>query len=194
MNSPERILEHFGYTDDWLRLGVVTPSELQQQFAEFEASDDKNKEHYRCGAFRAYLDRLDSISDELLRRILGLSDFGSDGCDLKVNRVFDLVHSELLTDAQLQGLIERSEFREHQSFKIAIARLLIRRRLDAGGLTDDIFRDVCELNDATALQQLLDRDDLARDHVGWVAEHGCNKRLRNIAKQMLQSRRFRGGG
>jgi len=51
MNSADAIAKHFGYTDDWLRLGVVTHADLQQQLAEFDTSDDKNTEHYRCRAF-----------------------------------------------------------------------------------------------------------------------------------------------
>ena len=194
MKSTDQLLQHFGYTDDWLHLGVVMPSDLQEQFAEFERSEDKNKEHYRCRAFCRYLERLHSISDELLDRLLHLSDCGSDGCDLTLNRAFDLVLSGLLTNSQLQVLAERPQCEEHRSFAIAIARLLLERRIDAEGLSDSIFREIRNLNDATVLRRLLDRDDITREHVFWVAENGCNKPLRNEAKQMLVSRRFHDGG
>lgn len=194
MNSPDQILKHFGYTENWVRLGIVTPSELQKQITEFDASDDKNKEHYRCRAFLVFLDRVVSIPDELLEGILLLTDSGSDECDLAISRAFDLVDSGLLSDLQLHRLAKHPEYSDHQSFTLTIKRILLRRRLAVEGLTDRIFREVCELNDYGTLQSLLGRDDLDRDHVVWVAQHGCNKRLRNVATQMLQSRRFRNSG
>jgi hypothetical protein len=41
--------------DRWLALGVVTAEQVEEYAATFETSDDKNPEHYRYGAFRAYL-------------------------------------------------------------------------------------------------------------------------------------------
>ena len=194
MKSPESIAEHFGYTADWLRLGIVTEANLRKQFTEFERSEDKNTEHYRCGAFRDFLSRHEAIPDETLRELLALSDGGHDGCDLTLNRAFDLVRSNLLTSSQLQWLRERSSLNQHSSFGLAIDRIVLNRRLTSDGLTDLIFHDICMLNDAATIRRLLDRDDLTRNHLAWLAEHGCNKSLRNVATQLLNSRRFRDGG
>lgn len=146
MTSPESIAEHFGYTDDWLRLGVVTQADLRRQFAALEKSEDKNTEHYRCAAFRDYLNRIDGISDEMLHDLLALTDSGRDGCDLTVNRAFDLVHSDLLTDSQLHLLRERPGLNQHSSFRLAVDRVLLDRRLTFDGLTDHVFHDICVLN------------------------------------------------
>ncbi len=194
MATPESIAAHFGYTDDWLRLGVVTQSELQQQFAEFQTSEDKNTEHYRCAVFLNYLNRIDGVSDETLHGLLALTDSGSDGCDLALNRAFELVRSDVLTDSQLQTLREQPRLDEHSSFRRAVDRVVVDRRLASDGLTDQIFHDICVLNDASTIRRLLDRDDLTRDHVAWIVEHACNKRLRNIATQRLNSRRFKASG
>ncbi|MEM8671800.1 MAG: hypothetical protein AAGG48_30055 [Planctomycetota bacterium] len=194
MLSPESIAEHFGYTSDWLRLRVVTATDLREQFAVFEQSEDKKTEHYRCAAFKNYLNRIEAVSDETLRDLLSLSDAGPDGCDLSVSRAFELVNSDLLNDEQLQSLRERQDLQQHASFQLLINRALLERRLSSDGLTDSVFQGICALNDPITTQRLLDRDDLTRDHVAWVAEFGCGKRLRNVAMQRLNSRRFRDGG
>jgi hypothetical protein len=194
MTSPESIAAHFGYTGDWLRLGIVTQAELQRQFAEFETCEDKNTEHYRCAAFRDYLNRIDGIADETLHELLALSDSGHDGCDLALNRAFELVRSDLLNNSQLQSLRKQPDFNQHSSFRLAVDRVLLDRRLTSDGLTDRALHDIRVPNDASTIRRLLDRDDLTRDHVAWIAEHACNKRLRNVAAQRLTSRRYRAGG
>ncbi|OYP32198.1 hypothetical protein CGZ80_20305 [Rhodopirellula sp. MGV] len=172
----------------------MTQADLRQQIAAFETSEDKNTEHYRCAAFREYLNRCDAISDQTFHDLLALTDAGPDECDLSLNRAFDLVHSELLTESQLRWLRDRSGYGQHTSFRVVIDRILIGRRLTCEGLTGSVFQEICAFNDATTIQQLLDHDDLTRDHVAWVAEHGCNKRLRNFATQLLSSRRFQNCG
>jgi hypothetical protein len=44
-----------GFDNQWFTLGVVTEESLLLSGAEYEASGDKNAEHYRYGAFRWYL-------------------------------------------------------------------------------------------------------------------------------------------
>jgi len=58
-------------------------------------------------------------------------------------------------------------------------------------LTDDLFSAFCRLKDSGIQRALLDRDDLRRQHVEWLAQNGGNNAVQNRARQMLASRRFR---
>lgn len=45
----------FQLRDAWFTLGVVTPARLAAMRAEWERGEDRNPEHYRWGAFVAFL-------------------------------------------------------------------------------------------------------------------------------------------
>ncbi|WP_146403400.1 hypothetical protein [Pseudobythopirellula maris] len=191
MKTLDARLAHFGYTHEWLRVGVITESGLAAQLSEFEASDDKNKEHYRCAAFLQYIKGLTAVSDSVLNSLLELTDVGSDGCDLRHNRAMELVLGDLLTDQQMTRLLERPNLQEHQCVRRAVDRAIIRLRMHAEGLTDEVFSSVCDLNDQVMQLLVLDRHDLRRNHLEWISQHGHNRALRNRSKTMLQSRKFR---
>lgn len=184
------IMKELGYTEGWLTLGVVDPEVLQRQYAEFVNSDDQNPEHYRCRAFIDYLNDKEWLSDEELEALFGLTDDGSDGCDLRKNRIIEILSLAWLTDEQFYGLarfpwIDESPIREKYQRDVVV------RRLDLEGLGDDVFQAVIESEDTLLHRALLRRDDLRREHVQWLAENGGNKAVRNQARQKLGSRRFR---
>ena len=43
------------FSDQWLSLGLLTEGELSVLGHEYEASEDKNTEHYRYGVFKKFL-------------------------------------------------------------------------------------------------------------------------------------------
>jgi len=190
MPELEVIMKELGYTEGWLQLGVVDSEFLRQQYDEFQDSDDKNQEHYRHGAFIRFLNQRERLSEGEIEAIFELTDNGSDGCDLLVNRIMGLLESGLLTDDQLSELAVFPVVRETPIQK-RYQRCLLIRRLTAEGLTDDVFDAICESQDADLHRVLLRRSDLSRDHVKWLSENGGNKSVRNQARQMLGSRRFR---
>lgn len=190
MPKLEIIMNELGYTEGWLRLGVVDTLFLEHQYAEFQNSDDKHPEHYRCRAFAGFLKQRRRLSDDEIEAIFKLTDNGPDGCDLRVNRIMELLLSQLLTDDQLSDLMRFPEVDEPPIQKL-YRRLLLLRRLAAEGLSDDVFHAVCESRDSTLYGTLLSRSDLCRKHVQWLAEAGGNRSVRNQAKQMLESQRFR---
>ena len=190
MPDTATLLRFFGYTDAWLRLGIVDDCFLRLQFAEFQESEDKNHEHYRCGAFLQFLGRKEDLSDEEVTAIVHLRDDGPDSVDLQVNRVIEVILSELLTDEQLEGLSRFPCVRESKTIqkKRDVCRAL--RQLTADGLTDEVFRAICDARDSYIQRRLFDRHDLNRQHVEWLAQHGGNKAVRNQARQLLESRRI----
>ena len=103
----DAILRQLGYTEAWIACGIVDEAFLREQYAEYSSSEDKNQEHYRARAFSSFLAKVEGLPDELLGRLLDLSDLGPDGCDLSDCGIIALLESGRLTDEQLGSLSER---------------------------------------------------------------------------------------
>ncbi len=183
------ILSVLGYTADWLELGVVNESDLQVQYATFLASSDKNAEHYRNGMFCAFLQRTKSLTDAEIGAIVELRD-APEHIDMADNRLIGLVSSGVPSDEQLRALaghpkIERDPVRKRHH------RALILREIRDNGLTSLVFDQIRDSVDAHLHESLLEHTNVSTEHLLWLCESGGNLAIRNRAKQMLQSKRFR---
>ena len=183
-------LKILGYTKDWIKTGVITEEFLVGQLEEFEKSEDKNQEHYRGGGFYNYISKVDKLSNNDIDNIFQLEDNGPDKCDLHLDRIIELIHSEKLTDHQLE-LIEKYPEVNEAPIQKRYTRSKALRSLRKDGLTLDNFQLVKDTKDSALHEFVLDMDDLTREHLLWLNENGLNKRVRNISKQMLNSKRYR---
>lgn len=62
-----------GYSGEWLELGVISEELLARQVAAWSKPEaDPSPEHYRYGAWRAYLAQLRELPLSLLERLLAL--------------------------------------------------------------------------------------------------------------------------
>ena len=163
---------------------------LFAQYAEYLSSDDKNQEHYRARAFEAFLFAYRAITNDQVEQVLRLRDDGPDRCDLRVGRIGDMIWSGILSDTQIADLARLPEVHEAPLQRNYVRQCLV-RRLRVEGLTPETFREIADTRDSELQRVVLSRDDLCRDHVLWLAENGANKAVRNIAKQLLQSRSLR---
>jgi hypothetical protein len=186
----QEIMTEVGYNSEWLALGIVDEPYLRTQYSEYQESEDKHQEHYRCRAFLDFLGRKLELTNGEITRIFALTDDGPDGVDLKKNRILELVISGVLTDEQMGALEGHPEIGQPPVQK-QYQRACILRQLKREGLTDDSFRRVSESEDSELHKLVLERDDLRRSQVLWLAEHGGNKAVRNQARVLLESRRFR---
>ncbi len=184
-------LKTLGYTEDWIKSGVITEDFLLEQLEEFENSEDKNPEHYRGGGFYHYLNKIDKLSNNEIDNIFQLKDNGPDKCDLHFNRIIELIHSEKLTDHQLEWIEKYPEVNEAPIQK-RYKRSKALRSLKKDGLTLDNFQLLKNTMDSALHEFALDMDDLTREHLLWLSENGLNKRVRNISKQMLNCKLYRG--
>jgi|GEM_PF-2480152 len=182
-------LERLGFTQDWIDYGIISEEFVFKLFDEILNSEDQNAEHYRSGAFGKYIKSKDSLTNEEIRKIFKLQDDGPDKCDLHANRIICLIQSGLLTKQQLDSLTEYPEVLE-----LPIAKLYKRTKLLEDIKTFGIeanFEKVKKTTDTAVHEFILNLKDLERHHVEWAATLGGNKRTRNIAKQMLNSKHFR---
>lgn len=184
-------LKILGYTEDWIKTGVITEEFLLEQLDEFEKSEDKNQEHYRGGGFYHYISTVDKLSDDDIDNIFQLKDNGPDNCDLHLDRIIELIHSEKLTDHQLESIEKYPDVNEAPIQK-RYKRSKALRSLKKSGLTVEHFDLLKDTTDFALHEFVLDMDDLTREHLLWLSENGLNKRVRNISKQMLNSKLYRG--
>lgn len=186
----DEMMKHLGYGAAWLEAGVVTEASIRAQYAAFETSDDKNQEHYRHGAFMAFLERTTRLSDLQLDQILALRDEGPDNFSLRPTRLIELLSSSVLTDAQLDALSRLPEVQE-RPVKKCHDRACVLRSLSRDGLADQVVAAIMGSQDGALHDALLSHPDVARDHLEWLSRSGHNRAIRNRASQALRRSRGR---
>jgi hypothetical protein len=185
----ETIMQRLGYTPAWIKAGVISESFLFKQWLVFLTSDDQSTEHYRHGAFMGFLNQQTDFSDALLEDLLALRD--SDGFDMRVVRVHELLLSKRLSKQQRQDLVTRDKFQFVASIQKIYLRQCVVEVLNQEGLTPSVFAQIQQSQDQKLHELLLSRDDVSREHLLWLREHGQSKAIRNRVKQLLLQKRFR---
>jgi hypothetical protein len=160
-------------------VGIVTPRLLLQLWQVFQNSDDQNPEHFRHGAFIAFLESRSGFTDAEVKQLHALKD-GKEP-DLCQVRVVALLHSQKLSPSQHHWLATRDEWRENKVVQRIVLRQKMLESLREYGLTPDIFAMIQTSQDAVLHETVLVRLDVAREHLLWLAEFGQTKAIRNRA-------------
>jgi len=184
------IIKTLGYTVQWLEWGIVNEAYLESQYAGYFRSDDKNQEHYRCRAFRDFICRSSSLTDDVIDKVFLLRDDGPDGCDLTSNRVIELILSGILSDEQHFALANRQRSVLDRPIGKLYERESLLRKVRRTGLAANLS-EIQASSDSFIQLSLLDHPDLARVHLQWLQGCGANKSIRNRAEALLRSKRFR---
>lgn len=182
----EKAIKRLGFTEEWLKYGILTEDRLLQLYDEIESSDDKNAEHYRAWAFHEFILSKKSLSDSEIDIYFALKDDGQDLCDLHENRVFEILYSNLLTDKQLEGLSENYPEINEKPFQRPYRRILTIRRIDKHGLNEDTFNQVKLSADTEIHLYALAHKDINVEQVDWLIKNGNNKKVRNLAGVALR--------
>ncbi|MBF0227866.1 MAG: hypothetical protein HQK76_20660 [Desulfobacterales bacterium] len=187
----KKALKRLGFTEEWLKHGIITEDRLLQLYNEIQSSEDKNAEHYRAYAFNEFIKAKKSLSDSEIDISYSLKDEGPDLCDLHENRIIEILYSNLLTDEQLEGLSKKYPEIDERPFQILYRRLLAIRRIEKYGLNGDTFDQVKLSADAEVHLYSLNRKDIKIEQLDWLIENGNNKKVRNIAGVVLKRLRKR---
>ncbi|MCP4392806.1 MAG: hypothetical protein GY804_00805 [Alphaproteobacteria bacterium] len=186
----EKAIKRLGYTDLWFDCGIITKELLIKQFDEIQTSGDDNAEHYRHRAFIQYLDNKESFTNKEVESLLGLEDRGPDDCDLRQNRILSILWSNKLSDDQFQKIGKIPEIHDKAIDKI-YTRFKVIRSLNSTGLTPDNLIIVIKSTDSFVHEYVLSHNDITIFHLNWLKEHGVTKKVRNIARQLSQSKKFK---
>lgn len=179
-----------GYNQKWIDFGILTEKYIVNQAIQFEFSEDKNQEHYRALGFYHFIESKSGLSDDDIKNILNLKDNGPDNYYLYEERFFTLIQSELLTDRQLADMSIYPETQQAPIQKTYIRSTLL-RQIKKRGLNSKIITKIKKTSDSFIHSAILERNDLESEHILWLSEFGLNKKIRNRATQMLNSKRFR---
>ena len=142
------------------------------------------------GAFGQFLQNKEFLSDAELEGILHLRDEGADGCDLSEGRILDLLRSTILSDEQHEELSQYF-LSIGPGYEKEYVRERFARRMWSEGLTHEVCEDIKQSGDSVLHRGMLEHEEVDRKCLLWLEEHGGNKAIRNRARQMLNSRRFR---
>lgn len=185
----EAFARKIGYTDAWLAAGVIDEELLRRQWQRYHESDDHNGEHYRQGAFVEFVRDRREFADHEVDDLLTLED-NADDVDLTENRLFEMIRwmplDQLLTlrsrHADLFDRASEKFYNRHVAY----------RRIDIEGV-HAVFEDVKHLADGPLERDIVEHPDVGREELEWLQVHGKNKKIRNMARALLNSRRFRDG-
>ena len=188
MNTKE-ILKSLGYTDEWMALGIIDDDYLANQWDEYLNSDDKNEEHYRCGAVIDFFERKRDLTDSEIEAFLALEDDGPDGCDLRQNRAIEVLMRADLTASQFVMLGDHVLYQEDPVRKRYVRESVI-RTVERSGLSRDQVERIKNSEDSVLHEILLDHEEVQVQDLEWLQKHGWNKRIRSraliVAKKLIK--------
>lgn len=104
----KQILFELQFSEDWFDLGFVSSETLIELWADFQNSDDKNKEHYRWRAFTHYLENQNSISESNLTELYRLGETDVDNYGMGISMRIKILRqkncpADLITKALNSG-------------------------------------------------------------------------------------------
>ena len=174
-------LAKLGYTNLWLNYGILTIQQLISQEQEFDNSEDKNTEHYRCGAFVDFLQNRIKLSDTDFDNliVLILQDEDESMANAITVTIFETIE---LTDSQFEKLCATIMHFGDRSEKIMRYRLL--RKLKHSALTDEFLKECIENGDRVVHEHILEIANIIQ--LQELTIKGRNKRIRNVATEKLK--------
>lgn len=123
---------------------------------------------------------LNELSAQHLEQILCVA---STDRELRQNFYHELIQLSCLTDSQFERVASVLQHR-------VVDEMRLLRQLDRQGPLPEVIQACIYHGDFAVQERLLELSELTRDHVEQLHERGANRRLRNMAGQMLRSRRF----
>lgn len=177
----QRLLQ---FSDQWLRLGVLSEDEIFALGHEYEASEDKNTEHYRYRVFSEYLSSHRPLSPQMAEALYELGRDDPDkvmgGAMMRAIVGLEECPTDVLEKASASG--------EKYLVKAAEQRRLL-TELNSG-LTAEVFVRCLESRDAVTQRELLARPELSRRQLEQLAASGSSRAVRNMAAERLRAKLY----
>ncbi|TFG97630.1 MAG: hypothetical protein E4H11_01670 [Myxococcales bacterium] len=184
--AEQAALEDLGYSQEWLRSGILDRQLLAEQHERFRGGGSRRIAKYRSEALGTWLSGSGPIDEAQLEACLSL--IGADP-DAKLGQtaLAALIQSPRISLKQLERIAQSDPkvMRRHEPL---IRRTYLTRRLDAG-VTDELLAQVIEFQEA-AIQTALIRDArLSRKQAELLAKRGANPTIRKQAQAWFQDRK-----
>ncbi|MFP8880098.1 MAG: hypothetical protein AAEJ52_19680 [Myxococcota bacterium] len=183
-------LDALGYTEEWLRAGLLDSALLAEQFERLQSGGTKKTARYRAQAASAWLAGESALTDEQIDAFLGVVRADS---KLSHATIAELIQSQRINLEQLERIARSDEklMRHHEAL---IRRTYLMRQMESG-VTDEHMVQVIEYKDAAVQTSLIRDSRLARKHAELLAKRGANSTIREKARKWSQDKQFwRSGG
>ncbi|MDH3211451.1 MAG: hypothetical protein OEM05_03100 [Myxococcales bacterium] len=175
-----------GYTEDWLRAGLLGRALLAEQYERLLAGGTKKTARYRAQALAAWRDATGAISDEALDAYLAVAAADPDK-KLAASAVADLIQCPRITLEQLER-IANSDPKLMKRHEALIRRTYLTRRLDQG-VTGALIEQVIALKEASVQTRLIRDERLSREQAEALAKGGANPTIREQAQAWVQDKK-----
>jgi hypothetical protein len=176
------------YHIQWLEYKLINEIFLLNQYQYFLTSEDKCTEHYRYAAFQNILREHQSLNDETIDKYIRLAELDND-LTMSNSALMNLFTWQGLNEEQYTKLVNHSTF-SHKIFQRYHQNKILTQSIDSMILSDEIVEFYIENYDSRIQEYLLNKEGLSRKQVEYISQHGKNKRIKNIAKNLLRSRLY----
>jgi hypothetical protein len=169
-----------GFTDAWLDLGIVSDQQVERLGRLFDASDDKNPEHYRYRAFREYLATVNRLAETQAAALYELGRSDPDPL-MGAAMMHDVVSRPDCPEAVREGALA--------SGAPHLVKLVCRIRLVAalaGGVTEPLMDRVLASRDGSIQREVVERFPLSRGQLERLTAAGANRAVGNLAAVRLR--------
>jgi len=187
VSEAERVaLEDLGYSEEWLRSGILDRQLLAEQHERFHGGGSRKTAKYRSQAIDAWLAGRGPIDEAQLDSCFSLMDAEPD-TKLGQTALAALIQSPRISLEQLERITQSNPqvMLRHERL---IRRTYLTRRLDEG-VTDALLAQVIEFKEA-AIQTALIRDArLSRKQAERLAKRGANSTIRKQAQAWFQDKK-----
>jgi hypothetical protein len=184
MPNLRTILAELHYVPQWLDYGLLSEEFWQNQYSRYQASDDKNTEHYRFEAFQAVLLNHGMLDGAALNHYIELAMADPDP-SMGGSALALLIHWHGLTDEQLHQLVRHPAYNQPFLQKL-LQQVMMLRELHSTGINEESFERFLGSQDAVIHRALLSDSRIKAEHLQLLQARGANRAIRNIAKQKLQ--------
>jgi hypothetical protein len=185
--AEQTALEELGYSEEWLRSGILDRQLLAEQHQRFRGGGSRRLEKYRSQALGTWLAGSGPISEAQLHSLLSLIGAEPDA-KLGQTALAALIQSPRISLDQLEHIAQSDPeiMRRHEPL---IRRTYLTRRLDAG-VTDELLAQVIEFQEASIQTALIRDARLSRKQAELLAKRGANPTIRANAQAWFQDKSF----
>ena len=184
----ERDLLKFGYTKKWLDYGMLTEEFFNEQKADQIQTGHMGWEHYRYGAFTHWLQSNSLATTIEISNFIELAEEDKDK-NMGNSAILMLLETTWLTNEQFNIVKSHAHNIGDSAIKY-IMRTELLRDLKQNNLNEQLFKKCLSLGDAHVHKALIENKGITRAMLKQLANNGYNKKIRNIAQQLSQSRKY----
>ena len=184
-------LKTLGYSQKWLKFGLLDEEFLKFQYIEFQKSEDTNTEHYRYASFTNWMSSKTTFTDLEVAHFFDLATDDPDAF-MAGAAVIALFTSSKITDTQFDWLKAKLPFFGEWTTKL-IQKAELSKKLDKGELDEIVFKQCLEHSKKYSENELLRRvieTTVNHDFLVELTGNSYGKKVRNLANVRLKSLRM----